>query len=90
MKQSGNRVKSNVVSLRVSDEEWESLRETMSRLHLDRVSDVMREAFKLLAVSAPSLADAAPAPSLSSLSPASLHFNNSHSNVSQGPFPLDS
>lgn len=41
-------VKRHIVSMRISAEEWNSLHETMKCLQFQRVSDLMREAFKLI------------------------------------------
>jgi hypothetical protein len=46
MKRKISSVKSHVVSMRISADEWETLREVMKYLQLDSVSDVMREAFR--------------------------------------------
>jgi len=48
MKRSNQRVKRHIISLRVSTEEWDSLHEAMQGLQVKRVSDLMREAFKLV------------------------------------------
>jgi len=48
MKQSNRRVKSHIISLRVSNEEWNSLRQIMQGQQFKRVSDLMREAFKMV------------------------------------------
>ena len=48
MKESNQRVKRHVVSMRISEEEWDVLNETMKYLQFRRVSDLMREAFKLI------------------------------------------
>jgi 2,4-dienoyl-CoA reductase-like NADH-dependent reductase (Old Yellow Enzyme family) len=48
MKQSKQRVKQHIISMRISAEEWDSLHETMKCLQFQRVSDLMREAFKLV------------------------------------------
>jgi hypothetical protein len=42
------RLKQHVISLRVSSEEWDSLHEAMKGQKFKRVSDIMREAFKLV------------------------------------------
>ena len=57
MKRGERRVKRHIISLRISSEEWDSLNETMKGLQFKRVSDLMREAFKL--VLAPQFGDAA-------------------------------
>lgn len=48
MKRNNRRIKRHIISLRVSSEEWESLHEIMKGLQFNRVSDLMREAFKLV------------------------------------------
>jgi hypothetical protein len=48
MKRSEQRIKNHIISMRISSEEWASLHETMKCLELQRVSDLMREAFKLV------------------------------------------
>ena len=52
MKRGERRVKRHIISLRISAEEWDSLHEIMHGLQFKRVSDLMREAFKL-ALTAP-------------------------------------
>ena len=42
------RIKRHIISLRISAEEWDSLHELMKGLQLKNVSDIMREAFKLI------------------------------------------
>jgi hypothetical protein len=46
MKQSRQRVKRHIISMRISAEEWDSLHEAMKCLKVRRVSDLMREVFK--------------------------------------------
>lgn len=41
--------KRHIISLRVSTEEWDTLQEIMKGLQLKRVSDLMREGFRMLA-----------------------------------------
>ena len=48
MKQSGHCVKRHIISMRISAEEWDSLHEAMKCLQFRHVSDLMREAFKLV------------------------------------------
>ena len=48
MKQGERRVKRHIISLRVSAEEWDSLHEIMQGRKFKRVSDLMREAFRLV------------------------------------------
>jgi hypothetical protein len=48
MRKSEQRVKHHVISMRISGDEWDSLREAMNHLQCRRVSDLMREAFKLV------------------------------------------
>lgn len=48
MKRQNKSVKQHIISLRVSTEEWNSLHEIMQGLQFKRVSDLMREAFKLV------------------------------------------
>lgn len=48
MRRDEQRVKRHVISMRVSAEEFDSMHETMKSLHYRRVSDLMRDAFKLL------------------------------------------
>ena len=48
MKQREKRIKRHIISMRISAEEWESLHELMKCLQLKNVSDIMREAFKLV------------------------------------------
>ena len=49
LKQEGNKhLKQHIISLRISAVEWDSLHDTMQGLQFKRVSDLMREAFKLL------------------------------------------
>ena len=48
MRRNELRVKRHVISMRVSAEEFDSMCETMKSMHYRRVSDLMREAFKLL------------------------------------------
>lgn len=40
--------KRHIISLRVSTEEWDTLQEIMKGLQLKRVSDLMREGFRML------------------------------------------
>ena len=54
MKGSHQRTKRHIISMRISAEEWNSLHETMKCLQFQRVSDLMREAFKLVLVPTPS------------------------------------
>jgi hypothetical protein len=54
-KRSEQRVRRHIISMRISAEEWRSLHETMQCLHFQRVSDLMREAFKLVLAPPPSL-----------------------------------
>ena len=56
---SNKRIKRHIISMRISAEEWNSLHETMKCLQVQRVSDVMREAFKLIVAPASSFATAA-------------------------------
>jgi hypothetical protein len=53
------RVKKHIISLRISAEEWDSLNEIMKGLQFKRVSDLMREAFKLVLAPPNSFGDAA-------------------------------
>lgn len=53
-KRSEQRAKRHIISMRISAEEWVSLHETMQCLQFQRVSDLMREAFKLVLVPPPS------------------------------------
>lgn len=53
------RVKRHIISMRVSAEEFETMHETMKSLQCRRVSDLMREAFKLLMPPSPSFEAAA-------------------------------
>ena len=48
LKQNGRQVKQHIISLRISAVEYASLHEAMKGLQFKRVSDLMREAFKLL------------------------------------------
>ena len=48
MKKGEKRVKRHIISLRISTEEWDSLHQAMQGLQFKRVSDLMREAFKLV------------------------------------------
>ena len=48
MARNERRIKQHIISLRVSTEEWDSLHEVMECLQFKRVSDLMREAFKLV------------------------------------------
>ena len=48
MRRDRKSVKQHIISLRVSTEEWNSLHEIMQGLQFKRVSDLMREAFKLV------------------------------------------
>jgi hypothetical protein len=54
MKRNNQRVKRHIISMRISAEEWNSLHETMKCLQVQRVSDLMREAFKLVLSTTPS------------------------------------
>lgn len=58
MRRDEQRVKRHVISMRVSAEEFDSMVETMKSMHYRRVSDLMREAFKLL-MAPPSALEAA-------------------------------
>ena len=53
-----DRRKHHIISLRVSTEEWNTLQETMRGMQLQRVSDLMREGFKMLLAPTDSLQDA--------------------------------
>jgi riboflavin synthase len=48
MRQSEELVKKHIISMRISEQEWDSLHEAMKFLQVRRVSDLMREAFKLV------------------------------------------
>lgn len=48
MKRSDKRVKRHIISMRISVEERDSLHNIMESLQFKRVSDLMREAFKLV------------------------------------------
>jgi hypothetical protein len=50
VKKDQQRVKRHVISMRVNAEEWDSLLRTMNHLQCRRVSDLMREAFKLVTI----------------------------------------
>lgn len=52
--------KTHIISLRVSNEEWHVLQETMKGLKLKRVSDLMREGFKQLLAPCGTFQEAAP------------------------------
>ena len=53
MREGGGRVKRHVISTRISRDEWDLLHDAMKCLQFRRVSDLMREAFKLVLDSAP-------------------------------------
>ena len=55
MKQGEQCVKRHIISMRISAEEWDSLQEAMEFLQFHRVSDLMREAFKLVLTPASAL-----------------------------------
>ena len=59
MKRSGRNAKTHIISLRISAEEWDALHEIMDGLQLNRVSDLMREAFKQVVAPSSSFQDAA-------------------------------
>ena len=59
MKRGERRVKRHIISLRISAEEWDSLHEIMQGLQFKRVSDLMREAFKLVLTPPASFGDTA-------------------------------
>ena len=59
MKRGERRVKRHIISLRISAEEWDSLHEIMQGLQFKRVSDLMREAFKLVLTPPATFGDAA-------------------------------
>lgn len=48
MKQREQLVRRHIISMRISEEEWDSLHQAMECLQFRRVSDLMREAFKLV------------------------------------------
>ena len=48
MKKRERRIKRHIISLRISREEWDSMHELMNCLQFKHVSDIMREAFKLV------------------------------------------
>lgn len=54
-----NHLKQHIISMRISAEEFATLREAMDHLQCRRVSDLMREAFKLMLVPPPSFETAA-------------------------------
>jgi hypothetical protein len=59
MKRSEQRVKRHIISMRISAEEWDSLHETMKCMQLRRVTDLMREAIKLVLTPGQTLENAA-------------------------------
>jgi hypothetical protein len=59
MKKPEKRVKQHVISLRISADEMDSLREAMKYTQCRRVSDLMREAFKVMFAPPPSFETAA-------------------------------